>query len=200
SPRLRDYYGSTEGGGATVLQPEDMRHEADSVGRPSFGVELEVVDPAGRRCPPGTEGSVRWRGPGVPVDDEAAPGVRGGWFYPGDRGRIDANSFLRLAGRDVALIIRGGVNINPAEVEAALRLCPGVSDAAVIGVPSPELGEEVGACIVANAAVTAEAIIADCRARLAHYKIPRRIRLVAELPRNAGGKVVLARLREMLAQ
>lgn len=196
SPRLHDYYGSTEGGGATVLPPEEMAAHGDTVGRAAYGIALDVADAEGRSVPPGTEGSIRWRGRGVPSDLPGDPAFRDGWFHPGDRGVLDAGGWLRVTGRDREMIIRGGVNIHPAELEAALRAVPGVQEAAVLGLPDPEFGEEVAAALVApglDAAALREAL----RGRLAPYKVPRRWLFLPELPRNAGGKVVKRLLRPM---
>jgi acyl-CoA synthetase (AMP-forming)/AMP-acid ligase II len=196
SARLHDYYGSTEGGGATVLPPEEMAAHGDSVGRAGFGIALEVVDETGARVPPGVEGSIRWRGASLPAEVPGDAAFRAGWFHPGDRGVLDDGGWLRVTGRDKEMIIRGGVNIYPAEVEAALRIIPGVQDAAVLGVPDVERGEEVVAACVAPGLDEA-ALREAMRAVLAPYKQPRRLLLLAELPRNAGGKVVKRLLRPL---
>jgi acyl-CoA synthetase (AMP-forming)/AMP-acid ligase II len=196
SPRLFDYYGSTEGGGATVLPPEEMDGHGDTVGRAAFGIELDVVDAAGQAVPPGTEGSIRWRGPTLPAEMPGDPAFRDGWFFPGDRGVLDAAGYLRVTGRDAELIIRGGVNIHPAEIEAALRSIPGVQDAAVLGLPDPEFGEAVAAVLVAPGLSDAS-LRAAMAGLLAPYKRPTRLLMLADLPRNAGGKVVKAALRGM---
>jgi acyl-CoA synthetase (AMP-forming)/AMP-acid ligase II len=196
SPRLYDYYGSTEGGGATVLPPEEMEAHADTVGRAGFGVELDVVDEDGMPVPGGVEGSIRWRGPGVPPEAPGDTAFRGGWFHPGDRGVLDQGGWLRVTGRDKDMIIRGGVNIYPAEVEAALRSIPGVTEAAVLGLPDPERGEEVAAVLVAPGLDEATLRL-RLRAVLAPYKQPRHLLMLPDLPRNAGGKVVKRLLRPL---
>src|SRR5262249_52830242 len=151
-PNLFDYYASTEGGGISVLAPADQRDHAGTVGRPAFAVAVEVVDADDRGLPPGTVGRLRYRGPGVAAD--AGDGTRrpGGWFYPGDLAAIDADGFVTLKGRAADVIIRGGVNIYPAEIEQVLLAHPGVREAAVVGQPSRERGEEVAAFVVAGAA------------------------------------------------
>lgn len=193
SPRLHDYYGSTEGGGATVLPPGEMDAHGDSVGRAGFGIELQVVDAAGTALPPGEEGAIRWRGPSVPDDVPGDPAFRDGWFRPGDRGVIDAGGWLRVTGREGEMIIRGGANIHPREVEEALRAIPGVEDAAVLGISDDEYGQEIAAAVIAPGLDPA-ALRAAASARLAAYKVPRRWAFVETLPRNAGGKVVKAAL------
>jgi acyl-coenzyme A synthetase/AMP-(fatty) acid ligase len=196
SPRLYDYYGSTEGGGATVLAPEEMAAHGDSVGRAGFGIELQVVDAADAPLPPGVEGAIRWRGPGVPQAVPGDPAFREGWFRPGDRGVLDDGGWLRITGREGEMIIRGGANIHPSEVEAALLAIPGVAEAAVLGLPDAEFGQEIAAAVVAPG--LGEAALQQALAvRLAPYKQPRRWLLLPTLPRNAGGKVVKAALRPL---
>jgi malonyl-CoA/methylmalonyl-CoA synthetase len=119
-----------------------------------------------------------------------------GWFRTGDLGRADPDGYLRIVGRAKELIITGGFNVYPRDVEEVLRDHPGVADVAVVGVPDPEWGERVVACVVASdaGATGAAALLAWAAERLAPYKRPREIRFVDELPRNAMGKVVRAAL------
>ncbi len=196
SPRLHDYYGSTEGGGATVLPPGAMATRGDTVGRAGFGIDLQVVDAEGASLPPGVEGAIRWRGPSVPSDVPGDAAFRDGWFRPGDRGVLDADGFLRITGREGEMIIRGGANIHPNEVEAALRAVPGVVDAAVLGIEDAEYGQEVAAALVAPGLDVA-ALRAALEGRIAAYKVPRRWLFLEVLPRNAGGKVVKGALRPL---
>jgi len=204
SPQYFEYYASTEGGGITVLAPSDRAAHGDSVGRMAFRVELEVVGEDHAPLPPGEVGRIRYRGPGVATgffrDPEAdAEAFRDGWFYPGDLGVLDAEGFLSLRGRSRDMIIRGGANIYPVEIEQVIAQVPGVRDVAVVGLAHAEFGEEVCAVLVADAGLTAEAVVAECRARLAAYKVPRHVRFVDELPRNSAGKVLKARLAEAVA-
>lgn len=194
-----EYYASTEGGGTTLLAPEDQADHGDTVGRPIFGVEVEIVDDVHRPVAPGEIGRLRYRGPGCASgfwNDEQASreAFREGWFYPGDLASIDADGFVMLAGRAKEMIIRGGVNVYPAEIEAVLREHAGVADIAVLGVAHERLGEEVGAVVVPREAVDFEEITAWCAPRLAPYKIPSRWALAATLPRNAGGKIAKSAL------
>jgi len=200
-PQFHEYYASTEGGGVSLLRPEDMDMHGDSVGRPVFGVEVAVRDAQGAQVPAGEVGVLAYRGPGVATgfhnDPEAsAEAFRDGWFLPGDLASVDASGFVRLKGRAKDLVIRGGVNIHPGEIEAVLREDPAIADAAVVGWPSEEMGEEVAAFVVARhgAAIDRAALSARCAARLAPYKVPRGVFEVEELPRNSGGKVVKAQL------
>ncbi|MBI3513574.1 MAG: acyl--CoA ligase, partial [Proteobacteria bacterium] len=150
TPNLFDYYASTEGGGISVLAPADQLSHAGTVGRPAFAVAVEVVDADDRAVAAGTVGRLRYRGPGVAAD--AGDGTRrpGGWFYPGDLAAIDGDGFVTLKGRAADVIIRGGVNIFPAEIEQVLLAHPGVREAAVVGQRSRERGEEIAAFVVAG--------------------------------------------------
>lgn len=204
TPGFFEYFASTEGGGITILAPADQARHPDSVGRPAFRVEVEVVGPDHRPLPAGEAGAIRYRGPGVAEGffrdpERSAEAFRDGWFYPGDLGRMDAEGFLVLLGRAKNVVIRGGVNIYPPEVERVLEAHPLVAEAAVFGIPDREMGEEVAAAVVAREPLAQDALAAWCRDRLAPYKIPRRLVFLDELPRNAGGKVRLDALRARCA-
>ncbi len=202
-PNFVEYYASTEGGGVSVLTPEDQLHHGDSVGRPAFGVEVSLVDDAHRPVPAGTTGRIRYRSASVAEgfhgDAEASQeAFRDGWFYPGDLGALDEDGYLFLKGRSKDMIIRGGINIYPQEVEATLAGHPAVLEAAVVGWPSREFNEEVAAFVLRKSSgtsnVEAAELIALCREALAPYKVPREIFFVDELPRTSLGKVVKAEL------
>ncbi len=207
NPRFCEYYASTEGGGVSLLTAADIDAHADSVGRAVHGVEVQIVDDAHQLLPPGSVGLLRYRSPGCATGfyrDEAASNdaFHAGWFYPGDLARLDAAGFLTLAGRAKDMIIRGGINIYPEEVEAVLRAHPAVHDAAVTGVAAAGLGEEIAAFVV----IRTDAPIPDpdtlrawCSTRLAPYKQPRLLHMVDSLPRNSSGKVLKAVLAERLA-
>jgi len=174
-----------------------------SAGRPLPGVELRILDDDGRPLPSGKTGEIVVRGPNVSKgylkrDRENADVFREGWFHTGDLGRLDEEGYLFLVDRKKDMIITGGENVYSSEVEAVLYRHPGISEAAVIGVPDNRYGEALFAVIVPKAGVTltAEEIIDHCRAHIGGYKIPRRIALVDALPRTAVGKVQKAALRE----
>jgi acyl-CoA synthetase (AMP-forming)/AMP-acid ligase II len=196
---LVEAYGSTETGGICVLAPEDQERAPASAGRPAIGVELEVIGDDDRALPPGEIGRIRCRGPGVIAgylnggasDNER---TRGGWFYPGDYGRLDAEGFLFLEGRSNDIIKRGGYTIYASEIERALAAHPAVAEATVVGVAAPELGEDIVAFVVLRAATDPRELVNHCRLRLAGFKQPQRIKVVATLPRNAAGKVVKSAL------
>ena len=143
---------------------------------------------------------VRYRGPGVALGffrdpEKSAEVFRDGWFYPGDIGRIDAEGYLTLLGRSKSVIIRGGANIYPLEIERVLEAHPAVAEAAVFGIEDRQMGEEIAAAVVLRSASTADDLRAYCRDRLAPYKMPRRIDFFDSLPRNTAGKVLLRDLK-----
>ncbi|HEX4251335.1 MAG TPA: FadD3 family acyl-CoA ligase [Pseudonocardia sp.] len=197
-------YGLTEAVVATMCRPgDDAATVARSCGRAAAGFEVRVDAPDGSDT-----GEVLLRGPNVMLgylDDPAATAEAvdaDGWLHTGDVGRLDEHGYLSITDRLKDMYIRSGFNVYPAEVEQALARLPGVAESAVIGVPHQRLGE-VGAAFVVprpGAEVTAEQVLAHCRERLAGYKVPSRVELRAELPRNAAGKVLKTVLREQAAQ
>jgi acyl-CoA synthetase (AMP-forming)/AMP-acid ligase II len=198
-PQFFEYYASTEGGGVSLLTPDDQETRGKSVGRPVFGVDVEIVDDEHRVLPAGETGRLRYRGPGVARgffrETEGDPETfREGWFYPGDVASLDDAGYVYLKGRRKDLIIRGGVNIYPEDIEFALAGHPAVVDAAVAGLPHREFGEQVAAFVVTREPVTQAALIDWCRARLAAYKVPQQVQFLSELPRNSSGKVLKTKL------
>jgi long-chain acyl-CoA synthetase len=192
-------YGMTETASTITFNtsPEDRR--AYSVGRPVWGVEVEVWDDEDRRLPPGrthvgelvTRGYHTMRGyHGHPV--ATAEAFRGGWFHTGDLGYVDADGFFFIVDRKKELIIRGGYNVYPREVEEVLYRHPDVLEAAVVGVPDERLGQEVKAFIVPRPgqSLTAERVVEYCRERLAAYKYPRLVEFRDVLPLTGAGKVL----------
>jgi long-chain acyl-CoA synthetase len=209
--KFAQIYGMTETTGAICsLAPEDhdpggpRHHLLRSAGRPFPAVELRVVDDQGRDEPVGQVGEVwtrspynmagYWRRP----DETAATVTPEGWLRTGDAGYLDPEGYLFLQDRMKDMIVSGGENVYPAEVENVLLAHPGVADAAVIGVPSERWGETVKAIVVRapGSTVTAEELIAWCRERLAHFKCPTSVDFTDVLPRNATGKVLKRELRE----
>lgn len=200
-PRFNEYYASTEGGGVSLCTPRDLRRHLASVGRPIFGVEVSIVDEDDRPLGPGQVGLLRYRGPGVADSfhddpEQTALHFRGGWFYPGDLAEVDADGYVFLRGRAKDMIIRGGVNIYPNEVEDVLMRLPDMRECSVLGLPHEDLGEIVACAWVSAVPLAPEQLQAHCRAHLAPYKVPVRWLAVAELPRNSGGKVLKESLRE----
>lgn len=204
---LRVLYGSTEVSptvsGTAVGEPGDLGWT--TVGRPLPGTEVRVVDPAtGAVCQPGVPGELQVRGYQVmrgyhnQPDATAAAIWPGGWYASGDLATMDGAGYLRVTGRLRDMIVRGGENLYPAEIEQVLRQHPAVADAAVIGVPDPLFGEEACAVITVRDGgdVDAELVRAWMRERVTHQKVPRYVRIVDALPQTASGKVQKFLLRE----
>lgn len=177
-------------------RPESARR-AGTVGLPLPGVGVRVVDEAGAACPAGAIGNLQVRGPNVfqgywrMPEKTAEEFSADGWFKTGDVGQIDARGYVTIVGRSKDLIISGGFNVYPAEVEGTLNDMAGVAESAVIGVPHPDFGEAVVAVVVARSgsAPDASALIGALKAKIANFKVPKRVFVVDELPRNAMGKV-----------
>ncbi len=190
-------YGLTEAASqVATLLPDDVAAKPGSAGRPLLFTEVAIVDDDGRALPPNTPGELVVAGPTVMAgyyrDETAtAAALRGGWLHTGDIGTLDADGDLWLLDRRADLIVSGGENVYPAEVERVLREHPAVALAAVVGLPHPEWGQQVAAAVVLRqtGAATAGELLAHCRALLAGYKCPRRLLLVDALPQTASGKV-----------
>jgi len=190
----------------TWLKGSDSVRKMGSVGTPSINVEVRIVDDAMQDVPRGEVGEIVYRGPTVMKGyfaDEAATSeaFTGGWFHSGDLVREDAEGFIYVVDRKKDMIISGGENIYPAEVETAIRAHPGVADVAVVGMPHERWVETPLAVVVraADAELTETDVIEHCRAHLAGYKKPSAVVFVEELPRNAGGKVLKRTLKETYA-
>jgi long-chain acyl-CoA synthetase len=201
-PRLYESYGSTETGLITLSTPADQERHPDSCGRLLDGIDVRVLDDDGRVMPRGAIGQIFVKSPatisaylGESALDAAV--ACDGYFTAGDVGRLDEDGYLYIVDRKKDMIISGGVNIYPAEVEMVLREHPAVFDAAVFGVPNSDWGEEVKAVCepVAGRQVDVRELIDFVSERLADYKRPRSIEFVSELPRNAAGKVLKNELR-----
>jgi len=209
--RFTQVYGMTETSGAIVSLAHDdhdpsgpRRHLLRAAGKAIPGVELRVVDPdSGAELPTGAVGEVCTRSPFNMLgywdkpEETARTMVDGGWLRTGDAGYIDEDGYLFLHDRIKDMVVSGGENVYPAEVENVLLALPGIADAAVIGVPHDTWGETVKAvCVAAPGSELDEAaVIASCRERLAHYKCPTSVDVVDALPRNPSGKVLKRELR-----
>lgn len=220
--RFINAFGQTETASTVcMLGPEDhiiegteeekekkLRRLASSIGKPLPDVEMAIMDEHGNLLPPGQVGEIVIRGPRVmsgywqdPEKTKAALSADG-WLHTGDMGWMDEDGYFYLAGRGDDMIIRGGENISPEEVEQVLQSHPKVEEAAVIGVPDPEWGQQPRAIVVLKKGETAtpEEIIEFCRDKLAGFKRPRSVIFVDSLPRNPMGKVIRRQLREMYGQ
>ncbi len=204
-PVLYEYYAGTEGNGFVACDSADWLAHRGTVGRALVG-EVRILDEAGQVLPAGETGTIYFaNGPAFEYHNDAAKTASArsaqGWTTLGDVGHVDAEGFLYLTDRKHYMIISGGVNIYPQEVENLLVTHPKVTDVAVIGVPNEEFGEEVKAVVQpadmgAAGSTLAEELIAYCRANLSHIKCPRSVDFEAELPRSPTGKLYKRLLRD----
>jgi long-chain acyl-CoA synthetase len=205
-PIITEYYGATEANGFTFCNSAEWLAHPGTVGRPILG-ELLILDGEGKPCLAGADGTIWFRGATAfeyfhdPVKTSESRSSDDAASTVGDVGHVDADGYLYLTDRKSYMIISGGVNIYPQESENILSAHPAVRDVAVIGVPNDDLGEEVKAVVqlvdpAAAGPGLAEDLIAYCRDRLAHFKCPRTVDFVAELPRSETGKLYKRRLRD----
>jgi fatty-acyl-CoA synthase len=201
-PIIHEYYSGTEDIGSTWITAEEWLGHPGSVGRPVTAT-AHIVGPDGTELPAGQEGTIYFEG-GRPFEYHNDPGKTAsitndkGWRTLGDVGYLDEDGYLYLTDRAAHMIISGGVNIYPQEAENVLAGHPAVADVAVIGVPDPEMGEQVRALVqlVRPGAATEEELIAFCRRELASYKCPRTVELVDSLPRDPNGKLYKRLLKD----
>ncbi|MCG8590841.1 MAG: fatty acid--CoA ligase [Proteobacteria bacterium] len=205
--RLVQAYGLTETTGAVVLLPHEDHVPGSprlrSCGLPVFGSEIRILAGDGRPCPPGTVGEICMSGPTIMKGywnrpEATAESIRDGWFHSGDAGYLDDEGYLYIHDRVKDMIVSGGENVYPAEVESVLFSHPDVADVAVIGVPDERWGEAVKAVVVLapGASVDAQQLVDYCQGKIAGYKRPRSIDFIDALPRNPTGKILKRELRE----
>jgi acyl-CoA synthetase (AMP-forming)/AMP-acid ligase II len=201
---IHQVYGLTESGGpACLISPDEALAKIGSTGPAFFHTDVRVVDEAGADVPPGQIGEVIIRGAHVMKGywnrpDATAETLRDGWLHSGDLATVDKEGFVFIQDRKKDMIITGGENVYPAEVEAVLARHPDVLECAVIGIPSARWGESSAAVVVAKAGTqpSAEEILRFCDGKLARYKLPRAVHFVDEIPRNPTGKVLKRVLRD----
>ena len=207
-PKIYEYYGATEGGVVSLASSEEWLERPGTVGRPSAINEVHILDDDGNELPAGQAGTIwiknllgmdfEYHGdPDKTAKAHREPAV----FTLGDIGYLDEAGYLYMSDRKIDMVISGGVNIYPAEIEAVLVGHPAVRDAAVFGIPNEEFGEEVKAAIELNEGVEPspeliDEVLAHCRAQLAGYKVPRSIDVEVELPRHPTGKLYKRLLRD----
>jgi malonyl-CoA/methylmalonyl-CoA synthetase len=201
---LLERYGMTEIGMA-LSNPIDGERVPGSVGSPLPGVDVRLVDETGSPATGGEPGEIEVRGPGLFLEywrdpESTAKAFRDGWFRTGDVAIFEQGRFRILGRKNVDIIKTGGFKVSALEIEEVLRSCPGIHDCAVLGIADPEWGERVAAVVIADegAELSTDAVRAWASERLARYKVPSRVEIVTELPRNAMGKVVKADLRSSL--
>ncbi|HEX2850240.1 MAG TPA: AMP-binding protein [Acidimicrobiales bacterium] len=206
-PVVYEYYAATEGGG-TAIGSEEWLTKPGTVGKPVTDDLIRILGPDGEPVGTNEVGTVYMKAPSTgrfryfKDDAKTESSYRGDYFTLGDHGYLDDDGYLFLTGRSAELIISGGVNIYPAEVDAVLLMHPAVGDAGTIGIPNPEWGEEVKSVVEVREGVEATPELAGelmqwCRDKLAHYKCPRSIDFIDELPRHDNGKLYRRKLREM---
>lgn len=204
TPGFLHCFSASLSGTVSILAGEDVLKRPDTEGRVRPTVTVEIVDDEDRPVPHGEIGILRVRSVGMAShlyrgrDRAAGDRIRNDWAYTGDLARLSEDGFLTVVGRTSDLIIRGGANVHPGEVEAAISRRAGVRDVAVVGYPDPALGEEIAAFVVTDGSVGEAELSAHCRIELQPDKRPRRFILVDKLPRNANGKVLRTELRARL--
>jgi len=200
---ILESYGLSETSPVATINPPDRPKRAGSIGLPLDGVELKLIDAAGREiAQTGVTGELCIKGPNVMKGyykrpEATAEAIPDGWLRTGDVARRDADGYYYIVDRLKDLIIRGGFNVYPREVEEVLYAHPAVAEAAVVGTPDARSGEEIKAAVIlaAGAEATAEEIIAHCRERLAAYKCPRVVQFLDALPKGPSGKILRRQLR-----
>ncbi len=200
---IHQVYGLTEScGPACLLTSDDAVERAGSTGKAFFHTDVRVVDGEGRDCGPGEPGEVIVAGAHIMLGywnrpEATQETVRNGWLHTGDVATMDADGFVTIMDRVKDMLISGGENVYPAEIENIILANPKVSDVAVLGIPSPKWGESPLAVVVRkDSSLTPDEVIAGCKGRLAAFKMPKVVRFVDEIPRNPSGKILKRVLRD----
>ncbi|MHA6258310.1 fatty acid--CoA ligase family protein [Sporosarcina sp. CAU 1771] len=203
--RISEGYGLSEASPVTSFNPIDRERIPGSIGRSIVNVENKVVNELGEEVPNGEVGELIVRGPNVmkgyyKMPEETEVAIRDGWLYTGDLARQDENGYIYIVDRKKDMIIVGGYNVYPREVEEVLFAHRDILEAAVIGVPDPNFGESVHAFVVMKEGIPHDeaALISYCEARLAKYKVPKQFDFLDELPKNTTGKILRRSLKDSL--
>ena len=202
---IREGWGLTESGATTTGQPGDLPPKYGSIGKCLLKCNtIKVFDEKGQEVPPGQRGEIVIKGPTLMkgywnLPEETAKAIKDGWFYTGDLGYVDEDGYFYITGRKKDIIIRGGENVSPVEVEEILLQHPAVAEAGVVGIPDAVYGEEIKAFVVIKPGkrVSEEELIAFCKDRLPTFKSPKKVQFMKSLPRNILGKVLRAELRKL---
>jgi long-chain acyl-CoA synthetase len=202
---IREGWGLTESGATTTGQPGDLPPRYGSIGKCLLKCNtIKVFDEKGQELPPGQQGEIVLKGPTVMkgywnLPEETAKTIKDGWFYTGDIGYMDEDGYFYITGRKKDIIIRGGENVSPVEVEEILLQHPAVAEAGVVGIPDAVYGEEIKAFVVIkpDKRVNEEELIAFCKDRLPTFKLPKKVQFTKSLPKNLLGKVLRAELRKL---
>jgi long-chain acyl-CoA synthetase len=203
--RIIEGYGLTENSGGACLTPTEGARKIGSAGVPMESVEIRIFDEDDNELPSGEVGEIVIKSEGVMKEywkkpEETAQTMRDGWLHSGDMGRFDEDGWLYIVDRKKEMVIRGGENIYPKELEDILYAHPKISEVAVIGVPDKKYGEEVMVCIVPQGDIelTSEEIIDFCKKNMASYKVPKYVRFLEYIPKNIIGKVVKKELKTQM--
>jgi long-chain acyl-CoA synthetase len=200
--QIQEGYGLSEASPVTCFNPLDRPRKPGSIGTSIVNVENKVVDEYGDEVAPGEVGELTVRGPNVmlgyyKMPEESAMALKGGWLYTGDMARMDDEGYFYIVDRKKDLILVGGYNVYPREVEEVLYSHPNVSEVAVIGTPHEESGEIVVSFVVADDPdLTEQSLIDYCKEQLVNYKVPSKIEFLDELPKNTTGKILRKNLRD----
>jgi long-chain acyl-CoA synthetase len=201
--KILEGYGMSEGSPVVTFNHLDRETKVGSVGQALWGIEVKVADENGKEVPVGEKGELLYRGHNVMKGyfkrpEANAETIKDGWLHSGDIAIMDSDRYFYIVDRTKDMVIRGGFNVYPREVEEVMMQHPAVSMVAVIGIPDEQYGEEIKACVVLKEgeSVTASALIAWTKERLAMYKYPRHVEFLTSLPMNASGKILKMALRK----
>jgi long-chain acyl-CoA synthetase len=201
--KILEGYGMSEGSPVVTFNHLDRETKVGSVGQALWGIEVMVADENGQEVPVGEKGELLYRGHNVMKGyykrpDASAETIKDGWLHSGDIAIMDSDRYFYIVDRTKDMVIRGGFNVYPREVEEVMMQHPAVSMVAVIGIPDEQYGEEIKACVVLKEgeSITASALIAWTKERLAMYKYPRHVEFMTSLPMNASGKILKMALRK----